>query len=615
MSERGAAEFEALVEYLKLARGFDFGAYKTTTLIRRIVKRMHAVGIQEFGEYKDFLEVHPEEVNQLFNMILINVTSFFRDEHVWECLRTDIAPAILTAQPRGPIRIWSAGCASGEEAYTLAMTFAEVMGMNAFRERVKIYATDVDEEALADARLAMFTPRQVTSVPPELLAKYLEPADGRYVVQKELRRIVVFGRHDLLQDAPISRVNLLSCRNTLMYFNAEAQARVLERFEFALVPDGYLLLGKAEMLLGRAPELRPVDLKSRIFVRASRAAGRERINIAVPESVKDHMTAADAELREMALEADPVAQLVVDRKRLVVFANERCRLLFGVGPADIGRPIQDLELSYRPFELRSVLDRVFAERRPLVLKTADFAIRPGEMRAIEAELVPLLDPAGEVQGIKVVFRDVTEYRRLQEELKRSNQELETAYEELQSTNEELETTNEELQSTVEELETTNEELQSTNEELETMNEELQSTNEELHSANDELRDRGDDLNRSKSFLETILRTLQDGVIVVDDEMRVQAWNDKAYDLWGLRPEDVTGRPLASLDIGLPSEQLLQPIKACLSGTSEKVETIVEAMNRRGKPTRLAITCSSVGLGGNGARGAVLLMVEQQKASG
>ena len=259
-------DLEVLLDYLRRSRGFDFTGYKRTSLRRRIDKRMQDVGVDSYLRYLDHLEVDPEEFTQLFNTILLNVTSFFRDPPTWDYLAAEILPRILADKGEGePVRIWSAGCASGEEAYTLAMVTAEVMGADAARERVKIYATDVDEEALDQARQARYTAKQVEGVPPELLERYFERNGDGYMVSKDLRRSVIFGRHDLLQDAPISRIDLLVCRNTLMYLNSETQSRVLARFSFALHEGGYLMLGKAEMLLTHANLFSSVDLKRRVF--------------------------------------------------------------------------------------------------------------------------------------------------------------------------------------------------------------------------------------------------------------------------------------------------------------------------------------------------------------
>ena len=610
-----AAQFEMLLEYLRNSRAFDFAAYKRATLMRRMQRRMQVVGIEGFGAYQDYLEAHPEEVSHLFNMILINVTAFFRDEPVWTYLRERVVPALLAQRPDEMIRVWSAGCASGEEPCSLAMLFAEVLGVDGFRERVKIYATDVDEEALSLARSATYSERHVRCLPAELIAKYFERVDGRFAFRRDLRRSMIFGRHDLLQDAPISRIRLLCCRNTLMYLNSEAQKRVLDRFEFALVPGGYLVMGKAEMILERPSGVAPVDLKRRIFMKLAEEP------FETPETTHgagarngSSAKGGDMRLQELAVEADPLAQFIVDTNRTVIMANRRARALFGITAQDIGRPIQDLEISYRPIELRSLLDRVFQERRVLRVKESAWTTSTGETLFLEPTLLPL-GQNEQLAGVKVVFRDVTQYRQLQDDLKRSHQEVETAYEELQSTNEELETTNEELQSTVEELETTNEELQSTNEELETMNEELQSTNEELNSVVTELRERGDELNRANTFLESMVKSFGQAVIVLDRELRVQAWNARAFELWGLRVEEVAGRDIMNVDFGLPMEQLVQVVRECLDYDVRQREMTVSALTRRGRTASVKVTCSTLALGPGRGRGVILLMTEEPRSEG
>src|SRR5262245_53484422 len=201
---------------------------------------MQAVGAKTYAEFAQLLEQNPAEFDHLCNTVLINVTAFFRDGVPWDALASTIVPRILESKrPEEPIRVWSAGCASGEEAFTLAIVFAEALGPEGFRSRVKIYATDVDEQALTIARHAAYDAKALEGVPPAFLEKYFERQDGRYVFRKDLRRVVIFGRNDLVQDAPISRIDLLVCRNTLMYFNAATQDRVLARFHFALSDTGY----------------------------------------------------------------------------------------------------------------------------------------------------------------------------------------------------------------------------------------------------------------------------------------------------------------------------------------------------------------------------------------
>ena len=605
-------ELEAILEYLKRTRGFDFTGYKRASLERRILKRMQAVGVSSMPEYLDYLEVHPDEFAGLFNTVLINVTSFFRDPSTWEYFADTVIPDLVARRlAPTPIRIWSAGCASGEEAYTLAMLFAEHLGVEEFKDAVKIYATDVDEDALARGRQGAYAADAIENVPDALRDKYFEAAEGRFTFRKDLRRQVIFGRHDLIQDAPISRVDVLVCRNTLMYFNAETQAKILSRFHFALNDGGILFLGRAETMIAQPGAFTPIDLKRRLSSKLAAPGGsRERFPIAIASDGADPAAKPAASLQELALDNVPAPQLTVDASGNLVSANERARVLFDITPANVGRPLRDLKISYRPADLRTLLDRVFVERRPATMKDIEWPFGPGESRWLDLHVVPLLAPrANSILGASISFIDVTPAKRLQHDLERANHELESAYEELQSTNEELETTNEELQSTIEELETTNEELQSTNEELETMNEELQSTNEELHTTNDELRVRSDDLNQANAFLGSILSSMRCAVVVVDADLRVLAWNPVAEEFWGLREDEVRGRNVLGLDIGLPTERLKQPLRACIHGTKDYVPLTLDAVNRRGRAMQCHVAISPLRTRDDAIHGAILLMEE------
>jgi two-component system CheB/CheR fusion protein len=614
MSQPDDAGFDRIVEYLRQTRGFDFTAYKPISVIRRLHKRMRGVGIDDFDRYLDHLQAHPDEFAALFNTILINVTSFFRDAEVWETLRASVLPEI--AATPGPVRVWSAGCASGQEAYTTAMVLAEAIGMEAFRERVKIYATDIDEEALAESRRAVYSGKQVGDIPPDMLARYFERnGNDLYTFNRELRRSVIFGRHDLIQDAPISRVDLLLCRNTLMYFNAEAQARILDRFYFSVNPGGRLVLGRAEMLFSHTAMFQPVDLKRRIFKPIPRAHHRDRL-LTLAQSRREDRVPHDpnhSRLRDAAFELAADAQIVLDALGVLVAANAAARREFNITEPNIGTPLQDLQVSYRPAELRTPIDRVRRERREVTQRGVAWEQASG-IRFLDVAVTPLFDDESALIGVRVSFTDVTPLKSLQDELSHSKQELETAYEELQSTNEELETTNEELQSTVEELETTNEELQSTNEELETMNEELQSTNEELQTMNDELRNRGSELNSNNTFLEAVFTGLRSGVIVLDRDLRIQVWNAGALELWGLRGEEVQGVSFFNLDIGLPFAELHQPIREVLSGTATHRELTIASTNRRGKAIHCRIAIAPLP-GDKQVNGAILLMDEESLQAG
>ncbi len=599
--------FETLLLFLLESRGFDFTGYKRSTLLRRVKHRMDQVGISSYPEYHEYLQQHQEEFSFLFNTILINVTSFFRDAAAWEYVSADVLPRMIAAKgAHEPIRAWSAGCASGEEAYTLAMVLVEALGMSQFRERVKVYATDVDEDALRKARQGSFVEKDLEDVPAGLREKYFETNGGRYLFRGDLRRTVIFGRHDLLQDAPISRIDLLVCRNTLMYFEAETQARILARLHYALDDRGFLFVGKAEMLLSRDSIFAPLDLKYRVFTKVGRPSMLER----TPPDAIDIQTLPNPQirLRESAFDTALVAQIVVDPSGYLLLANASARQLFGLVAADVGRPIQDLEVSYRPLELRSRLDQVLRERLPLEVRQVERHLSSGATQILDVTVAPLLDPAGDLLGASVAFTDVSNYNAVHAQLERSKQELETASEELQSTNEELETTNEELQSTVEELETTNEELQSSNEELETMNEELESTNTQLQAINAELQQRSLQLDQLNIFMESILAGLRSGVVVVGTDLRIQLWNQRAEDLWGVRGEEVLGQSLLTLDIGLPVADLAVPIRDCLAGKDGgSRQVVLDATNRRGKSIRCKVMCTPL-MGPKGPpEGAILLM--------
>jgi two-component system CheB/CheR fusion protein len=574
-------QFEELLEFLRDERGFDFTGYKRPSLMRRIGKRMQETSFgADYAAYREYLADNPAEFKHLFDTILINVTSFFRDAPTWDYVAHEIVPRIVAARaPNDPVRVWSTGCSTGEEAYTIAMILAEALGDEGFRSRVKIYATDVDEHALGAGRAAAYTPAQLEPVPAPLRERYFEPQNGSFAFRADLRRNVIFGRHDLLQDPPISRIDLQVSRNTLMYFDADAQQRILGNFHFALRDDGFLFLGKSEVLVARSPLFSAVDLKRRIFAKVPAASARDR---AVPlprlddENGQDRVERGE-DVQLAGFDTSPVAQILVDRGGRLAAANRAARMLFGLGNRDLGSLLQDLELSYRPVELRSQIEHVHAEGHAVTLRDVEWHAG-AEVRFLDVIVHPLTSAGGDGIGTAVAFTDVTRYRRLGEALQESKRELEIAYEELQST--------------VEELETTNEELQSTNEELETIN--------------DELQQRSDELNDLNVFLEAVLASFASAVVVVDRELRITAWNDAARELWGLRSSEVHGQHLLNLDIGLPVDKLRSPIRAVLAGDDGK-ELSLDAVNRRGKTIRVSTRFAPLTSNGSDVRGAIVMM--------
>ncbi len=571
---------QAILDHLKRGRGFDFTGYKLPSLTRRIGRRMQDLRIQSFAEYLDYLQVHPGEFTALFNTILINVTEFFRNPAIWGYLARQVIPQIIAAvEQERPIRVWSAGCASGEEPYTLAIALAEALGLPAFRERVRIYATDVDEEALATARQATYSTAQIEAVPPALHSRYFTPADGNHRIHTDLRQAVIFGRHDLVHDAPISRIDLLLCRNTLMYFNADTQERVLTRLHFSLDSSGFLVVGKAELLLTAANMFTPIDLKHRVFKRAGRVDVRERlIALAEPGIVAPLDTPGQSEafaLRDAAFETAVDAELLIDRNGVLVMANNEARVLFDLRASDIGRPFRDLTVSYRPVELRSRIEEACSERRPIKIMDVQRQQSDGSVQHLTIDVLPLLDK-NELLGVSLRFSDTSRLVILQQQLKRANESLRSAYED-----------------------------------LETMNEELQSSNEELRVTNELLAQKSAEVTRANAYLESIPKSLHTAAIIVDAELRVQHWTAIATALWGLRADEVINQPLISLDIGLPVGEVEPLIRAALAGTHEFNDIELDAIDRRGKTIKCRVNGAALHDAQNNAIGVTLAITRSE----
>lgn len=607
--------FENLIRHIQESRGVDFRGYKRTSLRRRISLRMEHLHLDSFADYHSFLEAHPQEFVDLLNTVLINVTSFFRDPDAWEALKAEVLPQLVEpGRGRDQLRVWSVGCATGEEPYSLAMLLCELLGPAEFARRVKIYATDLDEAALNAARHASYLPRDVEGVPENLLQKYFDRTNNDYLVGRDLRKAVIFGRHNIVHDAPISRIDLLVCRNLLIYLETETQNVVLPRLHYALVDDGCLFLGKAETQLARSKLFTPIDIKHRLFRKVPqewRRAGTGGVMIGA-DPPADLRPPLHTRLLDAIVDTSPSAYLAIDNDDVLLFASAGARRMLEVGEGDVGRPFQDLSVSYRPIELRSQIDEVRRLTRPVRLEHQEYHRPPADPIRVTIEVAPLIGRDGRIFAVLLTFTDTTRTFTLQQELEAAQESLETTIEELQSANEELETTNEELQSTNEELETTNEELQSTNEELETTNEELRSANEELESTNDELRRHSDEFDGYRQQSEAIMRGLDAGVVVVDPELKVVAWNRWTENAWGLREEEAVGHLIVSLDIGLPVKQLEQPLRQAAANATPS-ESVVDALDRRGRTMKCRVRIAPLMYDDRSTRGAVIMLEDHTAA--
>lgn len=270
--------FESLLEYLRFRHNFDFTGYKRSTLMRSVQLRLNDIAIESYSDYREYLEAHPDEFTLLFNTVEINFSCFFRDISTWDYIKAGIIPRIIAGKSQSEqIRVWSAGCATGEEVYTLVMVLAEALGIEEFQKRVKIVATDVDSEAIQQAMLGTYDSHKVLDIPPYLLNKYFQQSSQGYIFSPDLRKSIIWNRHNIIEDAPMSKIDLLVCRNALIYFTPEAQTKVLARFYFSLVDSGILFLGKADGIPNDTDFFTPISLKQHIFSKALKSKINQRL--------------------------------------------------------------------------------------------------------------------------------------------------------------------------------------------------------------------------------------------------------------------------------------------------------------------------------------------------
>ncbi|WP_017720002.1 PAS domain S-box protein [Kamptonema formosum] len=546
---------ESLLNFLEQRGSFDFSGGKRPNLMRSIQKRMQSVGVGTISDYQDYLEAHPEEFSHLSHNLAFKRTGFFQDKSAWNCLSTETVPQILAAKPdTEPIRAWVAGCGAGEDAYTLAITLAEALGAEAFRARVKIYATDASADALSEARHGAYAEKDIRAIPPQLRDRYFKRAASGHTFRHDLRRALIFGCHDFLEDAPLAHIDLLVCRNLPDFISTSTCARLLQRFHFALTDTGVLFLGKpkpplAQILAANTNLFTPSHLKAGIFAKVPHADRRELPRLRVPTPETSNLLLGDLYLLKQAFDSLPIAQIVVDVRENLAMANPPALALLGLNEKDVGRPFYQLEgrhggLSLHRMELRSRILQACAERRPVVISHVEFSQGDKKSWQLDIQVSPLLDGSGNILGAGITFSDVTRYRDLQRQLQSTNQELETAYQALQATNEELELANDELHSTNEELESTNEALLVSNEYLGSVNQELYASNEELQSLNQQLVASYSSLEAESRRYQELFDFAPDGYLITDSSGAILEANRAAALKLNRSQASLAGIPLA-----------------------------------------------------------------------
>ena len=623
-ARRQDQQLEGILQRIHDARSFDFRNYKRPTLQRRVERRMQARRCKTMADYGALLDRDPAEFDALISSMLIKVTSFFRDPEMWDELSKKLIPQMLAEKRSGQeIRVWCAGCATGEEAFSVAILLAEAMGPAFQNQDVKIFGTDLDEKAIAFARHGVYSREQVQSVSPARLKEYfVEDAEG-FTLKKEIRRAVVFGVNNLVSDAPISRLDILVCRNVFIYLDAPLQKRVLTRFHYALRPRGILVLGKSELSPFARKVFESVDLARRIYRkdggRSAMVAQERLISLLEQDSAPRGGNGGEAPGADDTVEQfhhDVIHSLknpliVTSADGTIMLWNAAAAALWGRSEIEVtGKKLAGLALPGLAGDLLLEKTAQVREGRSDFEMVTGVMQRPGDGRPVQlaVELTPLRETnARQVTGLVYSARDVTAVQQMEAELRTANEERRNAYEELQtmneelqSSNEELETTNEELQSANEELQTTNEELQSTNEELETTNEELHSTNAELDATNRELAHRTGELNALAFVQRSIIRTIGGAVVVLDPSGRIKLWNLAAERLLGIAEDEAVGQLLWTLNIPALGRAVLQRIrKAVQQGSPFRAEVQYElptGADGRASVVAVPIVDDSVALG-------------------
>src|SRR5438067_6488791 len=538
---------------------------------------MGQLALPDYTTYVDYVRANPSETNQLLDTILINVTEFFRDPEAWDVIANSILPFLLKRLRTGDsFRAWVAGCSSGEEAYSLAILVAEFFGPRITEFDIKIYATDVDDSALNTARRGEYPAERLRRVRPEWRHKYFSSATLPRV-HRDIRRMLIFGRSDLAQDAPISHVQMIVCRNVLIYFDSITQMHILTPLHYALDPGGILFLGKSQSKLSNSTMFKPVDSRWRIFRKNHAEEGRE-IRRSSSSRKDEPMTPNEKSPREeelarvklyysALLEVLEPGIFSLDGNDVLLTENKSALALWGLsGSKLVGQHIAESALASRCPELVQRLEE--SHRNPGKQVKFDCAVKVDDgQHMLAVSIRPVNGENGQRAGSLIYAEDISHREKLQTTI----EQLEATGEELQSANEELETTNEELQSTNEELETTNEELQSTNEELETTNEELQSLNEELENMNEELEERTTELNQLNSRYAETLQSMPWPVVMIDRQEKIQLWNAAAQRVFGVGATSVVGVDLDHLPID--SEVRKTIVRRCRS-VMEKGKTSI-----------------------------------------
>ena len=595
-----ANNIQKIFSLIRSATGHDLSHYKQTTIRRRIERRMAINQVNKISDFVKYLQQTPLEVDILFKDMLIGVTNFFRDPEAFKILKEQVLPGLLkNKDPDSLIRIWCVGCSTGEEAYSLAILFSEALNMVKKHFNVQIFASDIDVQAIDFARLGSYPDSIAADVSPERLHQYFIKEGNCYKVKKTIRDRVVFALQNVIKDPPFSKIDLVSCRNLLIYMDSELQKKVLPLFHYTLNRDGILFLGTSESIGEFTDLFHPIDRKWKIFQRKHAFVERAMDHPGLPFYHGHKLVDNDEKKVPVDMDIQNVAKKVILENFALpgVLINEKYEIIHFMGKTDkyletpVGKASFNILSMAREglrFKLNTALHNAVRQKR----KTTYDSLRMeynGELRAVDLTVMPLAEFAGTPGYFLVMFDDKTfpdgpaKKRGKRAATDNSDpvvvsleRELESAKEDLQTTIEEMQTANEELKSTNEELQSTNEELQSTNEELETSKEELQSTNEELVTVNTELQNKVEELSRANNDINNLFASTQIGTIFLDTNLKIKRFTPTATDIFNLIQADLD-RPISDITSKIRYEQLKKDSQEVLDTLMVK-ETEVQDTN-------------------------------------
>ena len=578
-------EVQKVLSVVRVKTGHDFSQYKKNTMNRRIRRRMNVTNMPSIDEYIGFLRGHPDEVDNLFKELLITVTSFFREPDAFDTLKRTILPDMLSNEPDDcTVRVWVPGCATGEEAYSLAILIREFAEETGRDYKVQMFATDIDEASIVQARAGLFPANIALDVTEHRLAKYFVKEPTGYRVRKDIRESIVFATQDVVKDAPFTRLDIVSCRNVLIYMEPELQGKVIGIFHYSLKTGGILFLGSSESVGNRTDVFRIIDKKWKLF--QSKPGGTQAlIGTPFPAWPPEHTrtgTPIQAPVRKTNIEETVHLALLAAFAPPAVIVNEKGDIIFIHGDTakyltpSPGRPALNIGQMTREglrFSMRSALMAAASHGREAVYRNVEVKTN-GNTEKIDLSIIPLARAEDEETLFMFTFQPVMQKEKpgtkggmglevdkdrlaeLERELIYTRESLEAAAEEAQAANEELKSANEELQSS-------NEELQSTNEELETSKEELQSVNEELTTVNSELRSKIEQLSQSESDIKNLLDSTEIATIFLDNDLRIKRFNSEASRIINLIASDV-GRPIGDMTLNIDYPELADKARGVIA---------------------------------------------------